>query len=141
MNARPMLSRVSISASGPGPADGICSKNWSGYGPTVRMSKLRGGVACALLEQPQGDARGNAVEPGAQRRAWLKPVDAAPSAQQRLLQRIVGVVWRTEHPVAVDVQRRPMGQGEPDKRVLLARAGGRQQCRLVTTSGCVYPNS
>ena len=40
--------------------------------------------------------------------AVAQPRRAAPRAQQRLLQRVVGVVDRAEHPVAVRVQLGPV---------------------------------
>ena len=48
-------------------------------------------------------------------RSELRPskrASAAPRAQQRLLQRVLGVVGRAEHPVAVRVQLAPVGRDE-----------------------------
>jgi hypothetical protein len=52
----------------------------------------------------QTRVRGDRVQPRSQRAATLETSQPAPRPQQRLLQRIVGVEDRTEHPVAVGVK-------------------------------------
>ena len=52
----------------------------------------------ARVEAPVG---GDPVEPGAERGASLEPSEALPGSQQRVLERILGVLEGSEHPVAV----------------------------------------
>src|SRR5471030_479752 len=52
----------------------------------------------ARVEAPVG---GDPVEPGAQRGASLETSKALPGGQQRVLQGVLGVLERSEHPVAV----------------------------------------
>ena len=58
----------------------------------------------AALEDAQRGIGGDRVEPGAKRAASLEPGASLPGAQQRLLERIVRVVNRAQHPVAVRVK-------------------------------------
>ena len=65
-------------------------------------------------------------QPGPQRAAPLEPVEGLPGPQQGLLQRVLGVVQRAGHPVAVRQQPRPVRchqLGEP--RVACPAARGR----------------
>ena len=71
------------------------------------------------------------VEPGAQRAAALEPRQAAPRAQQRLLQRVLGVVERAEHPVAVRVQLAAMRLDERPKASSSPAARGVEQLVVV----------
>ena len=81
-------------------------------------------------EHVQADVRGDPVEPGAQRRAALEAVDAAPGADQRLLYRVLGLERRAEHAVAVGGQLAAIllellfdvGGGVHRDRLLCARA-------------------
>jgi hypothetical protein len=68
----------------------------------VRVDRRR--PAVALVDHPQADVRRDPVEPRRQLRARLEAPDAAPSAQHRLLESVVGVVHGSEHPVAMRVQ-------------------------------------
>src|SRR5437762_1563940 len=52
----------------------------------------------------QAAVRGYAVEPAAQRRAPLEALKAAPGRHQGLLKRVLGVLQRAEHAVAVEQQ-------------------------------------
>ena len=63
----------------------------------------------APLDHSQTDVRGDRVEPGTQRAAALKPPHPAPGVQQGLLNRVLGVLHRPEHPVTVRKQLTPMG--------------------------------
>ena len=59
-------------------------------------------------------------------RGW-NPGQAAPRAQQRLLQRVVGVMQVAEHAIGVHVQRAAVRAGEFDEGLLVAVAGGGEQ--------------
>ena len=52
---------------------------------------------------------------------------ALPRAQERVLQRVVGVVERAEHPVAVGVQLGAMRLDERAERLRVAAGGGAEQ--------------
>ena len=80
-------------------------------------------AAPPLLDHPQADVRRDPVQPGTSSRPRLEAADAAPGAQHRLLQRVVGVVQRAEHPVAVHVQRRRSGRGQLHERLLVTCRG------------------
>ena len=86
--------------------------------------------ALALLDQPQADVGCDPVQPGSERRIRLEAIDAAPGAQHRLLERVVGVVQRAEHAVAVQMQRLAVRRGQLHERLLVTRAGAGQQPRL-----------
>ena len=66
-----------------------------------RAELHRAHPACAIAERVQAHPGGDAVEPGLQRRALLEAVQAAPGPDERLLHRVVRLLGRAEHPVAV----------------------------------------
>ena len=51
--------------------------------------------------------------------------------EQRVLERVLGVLHRAEHPVAVGVQLGAMGLHQPTEGILVAAAGGLQQLAFV----------
>ena len=59
---------------------------------------------------------GDPVEPGAQRAAALELGEPPPGADQRLLERILGVLHRAQHPVAVGVELGAVGLDQPRDR-------------------------
>src|SRR5438093_13749286 len=69
----------------------------------------------------EADVRGDGVQPGAELRARLVAVGAFPRAQHRLLERVVRVVERTEHPVAVQVERAAVWLDQERERLLVHR--------------------
>src|SRR3989442_13863218 len=69
----------------------------------------------------EADVRGDGVQPGAELRAWLVAVGAFPRAQHRLLERVVGVVERAEHPVTVEMERSPVWLDQELERLLVHR--------------------
>ena len=81
----------------------------------------------------QARVRGDLVEPGAQRAARGESRQAAPGTQQRVLQRILRVVDRAEHAVAVGVELAPVRLDQAPEGILIARSSrleqfGLQQC-------------
>ena len=77
-------------------------------------------AARSLGRQPVARVRGDPVQPRSQRAASLEAVQAAPRAEQRILERIVGVLDRPEHPVAVRVQVTAMRLHEATERIGVA---------------------
>jgi hypothetical protein len=78
--------------------------------------------ARAPLQHRQTDVGGDPVEPGAERRARLEAVEPPPGAQQRLLQRVVHIFERAEHPVAMDVELASERQRQSPERALVPRS-------------------
>jgi hypothetical protein len=66
-----------------------------------------------------------------ERASPLEPAYPAPSGQQGLLERILGVVYRREHAVAVGVQGAAVWLHQPGEGALIAGAGRLQQLVLV----------
>ena len=75
----------------------------------------------------QAGVRRDLVKPGAQRAAALEPGEPAPRADHRLLQCILGVLDRAEHPVAVSVQLAAMRLDQIRIGPLVAGARRREQ--------------
>jgi hypothetical protein len=73
--------------------------------------------------------------------------DAAPGPHQRFLHRVLGVVQRAEHPVAVGQQLVPVRRDQPVERAGVAAAGGggeiggRGHGPIVPGAGCAAMNS
>ena len=85
----------------------------------------------ALRDHVQAGVGRDPVEPGAQRASPLEPRQAAPRAQQRVLERVLGVVDRAEHPVAVRVELAAMGLDEAGEGILVAAPGRLEQLSLL----------
>ena len=71
-------------------------------------------------------------------RSELRPSkrrEPAPGAQERVLQRVLGVVERAEHAVAVRVQLAAVRLDERSEGALVARAGGGQEVGVVGNAG------
>src|SRR6266516_2330986 len=80
-----------------------------------------GGPRTPSRDRGEADVRGDCVQPGAELRARLVAVGAFPGAQHRLLERVVGVVERAEHPVAVEVERAAVWFDQERERLLVHR--------------------
>jgi hypothetical protein len=80
--------------------------------PTVASSMPAG--RAARVKAPVG---GDPVEPGAQRRPSLERAQALPGGQQRVLERVLGVLQGPEHPVAVDPELSKVRLGQLPERV------------------------
>ena len=120
-NARRIVSRAAATSAG-SPSDGTASSSGIGSihvtsgsvaaeravgiarGPEVH----RPGAALAPVEHVEADVRRDAVEPRAQRCASLEAIDAAPGADHRVLNRVLGLERRAEHPVAMGGQLGPV---------------------------------
>ena len=76
---------------------------------------------CAIAVRQ--DVRGDGVQPGGELGARFVAVGTFPRAQHRLLERVVGVVERAEHPVTVEMERPPVWLDQERER-LLVHAGG-----------------
>src|SRR2546423_3469749 len=75
-----------------------------------------------VCDRGEADVRGDGVQPGAELRTWLVAVGAFPRAQHRLLERVVRVVERAEHPVTVEMERSPVWLDQERERLLVHRA-------------------
>ena len=74
---------------------------------------------------------GNSIKPAAEGGPSFEAVESTPSAQERLLDEVLGVVKRAEHTVAVESQLTPVGLGELLKRVPVALFGRVQKPRWL----------
>jgi hypothetical protein len=72
----------------------------------------------------QTGIRRNPVKPGTYRASSLERRQSAPCAKQRLLQRVLGVVKRPEHAIAVGVQTSPVRFDQAAEGELILAAGG-----------------
>src|SRR6185312_9464685 len=80
-------------------------------------------VLRATASRPQRIQRavgGDAVQPGTDRPPLLKPRQAAPGGEQRLLEQILGILGRAHDPVDVQLQLTTVGIGQLAERVLVA---------------------
>ena len=66
------------------------------------------GPAFATLQHVEAHVRGDAVQPGAQRRPGLEAVEPPPRPEQRLLDGVLRLEGRAQHPVAVRGQLHPV---------------------------------
>src|SRR2546421_11027340 len=82
-----------------------------------------GGPRTPPRDSGEADVCGDGVQPGAELRAWLIAVGAFPRAQHRLLERVVRVVERAEHPVTVEMERPPVWLDQERERLLVHRVG------------------
>ena len=82
------------------------------------------------LDLVERGVRRDPVKPARKRRMGLVAPQLAPCAQQGLLNDVFGVVWRAEHPVAVDRERPAVGLNELAESPLVARLRGLQESAL-----------
>jgi hypothetical protein len=81
---------------------------------------LHHGPAPALAERVEAAVRRDPVQPRAQRGALLEAAEPAPGGEQRLLDEILGVLHRAEHPVAVQLELAPVRFDQRRERALVA---------------------
>ena len=67
--------------------------------------------------------------------AALEARQPAPRAQQRVLERVLGILERAEHPVAVGVKLAAVGLDQAAERVLVALARSFEQLTLSGLRG------
>src|SRR5215211_7132438 len=75
----------------------------------------------SACDRSEADVHGDGVQPGGELRARLVAVGAFPRAQHCLLERVVGVVERAEHPIAVKVERTAVWLDQERERLLVHR--------------------
>src|SRR2546429_9130917 len=80
-----------------------------------------GGPRAPSRDGGEADVCGDGVQPGGELRAWLVAVGAFPRAQHCLLERVVRVVERAEHPVTVEMERPPVWLHQERERPLVHR--------------------
>ena len=76
------------------------------------------------------------VEPRTQRATLLELLQPAPRAEQRVLEGVVGVVDRAQHPVAVRVELTSVGIHEAAKRVTVTLARCFEQLAFPNPRAC-----
>ena len=91
---------------------------WVGRGRVVDREHALG----PPLDRAQAGVGRDPIEPGAKRASTLEAWQPAPGAEQRLLQRVLGVGVGAEHPVAVGVKLAAVGLDEARERLLVACA-------------------
>jgi hypothetical protein len=75
----------------------------------LRRSEVhRTGSALLAAQHVEADVRRDAVQPGAQRRPALEPVEAPPRSEHRLLHGVLGLERRAEHAVGVRRELSPV---------------------------------
>ena len=113
--ASSMVSRASALVSGSSARSaGSSSRRLSGRAATTsprRRSPDRGAAGRA----GRGRRWSRSGRPGAHRRASFVRRSGAPGLEERVLHRVLGILERPEHPVAVDVQF-PLGAARPAPR-------------------------
>src|SRR5438552_9955160 len=72
-------------------------------------------------DRGEADVRGDGVKPGSELRARLVALGAFPRAQHRFLDRVVRIVERTEHPIAMQVERPAVWLDQERERLLVHR--------------------
>jgi hypothetical protein len=90
-----------------------------GLQPRHLGKRVRRGPPGAVPEHVQADVGGDPVQPGAELRSAVEAGPAAPGFQERLLHRVLSLVERGQHPVAVDVQLTPVPFGQGRERGMI----------------------
>ena len=86
---------------------------------------LLGRPAAGRATRVEAGVGGDPVEPGSQRGVSLEPPEAPPGGQQGLLKGVLGILHRTEHPVAVHPELAPVRLGELFEGIAITGAGPR----------------
>src|SRR5918992_1432751 len=80
-----------------------------------------------MQSAPAAGGAGDPVKPRPYRGAFLVAADTAPCRQQRLLQQILGVLYRAEDAIAVQLELVSVRLDEPAERLTIAAPRQRQQ--------------
>jgi hypothetical protein len=88
------------------------------------------------LDQVEASVGGDSIEPGAKRALRLEPRQPAPGAEEGLLESVLGVIDRAQHPVAVGVELSAVRLDQRPERILIAATGSLEQASLVPRRGC-----
>jgi len=81
-----------------------------------------GGLApFGVADGVQAAVGGDAVEPRTQRRTTCEAAQAVPGRDQRLLEEVLGISQRAEHPVTVQVQLARVRTGELAEGLIIPR--------------------
>ena len=103
----------------------------------VRLDRLPGWAEVhrpctplAAVQHVEADVRRDAIEPRPQCRTALESIEAPPGADQRLLDGVLGLEGRSQHPVAVAGQLRPVLL-EPLLQRLLCRFDGHRPTAIL----------
>jgi hypothetical protein len=89
-----------------------------------RGDRLHRARPTALVAQRvQAAVRRDAVEPHAQRGSPVEEPEHAPRGQQRLLEKILGLVYRAEDAVAMELELSALRMDELAERLLVSRTG------------------
>jgi hypothetical protein len=86
-----------------------------------RRAEGRGGRGGGTGAGGQAPVGGDPVEPSPYRAAPVEATQMTPGAYQDLLQDVLGIVYRPEHPVAVHVQLTQVGDDQDAERALITR--------------------
>src|SRR5205814_9826450 len=73
-------------------------------GPKIHRAR----ATLSPVQHVEGDVGCDPVEPRSQCRAALEALEPTPGPDERLLDRVLGVERRAEHPVAIRLELRPM---------------------------------
>ena len=87
-------------------------------------------------QRVEAGVRRDAVEPGPEQRPSLERGTRLPGLEVRVLDEVVGVVDRAEHPVAVDVELAAVALAQRGEGIAIAAAGrGNGRCFLARLGG------
>jgi hypothetical protein len=73
----------------------------------------------------------DAVQPRPEERTPFEGAPGLPRLEERVLDEVVGIIDRAEHPIAVDMERAPVALAQVGARVAIARTGSRD-------GGCLF---
>src|SRR6266545_1759773 len=111
------------------PAGGAGGAGWR------RGRRARSSPSRFVPERVEADVRRDAIQPGAEPRTALEAFAPAPGSQEGLLHEVLGLLERTDHPVAVHVQLPAVTLDERGERGLVASSGGGDDAVPFTGGG------
>ena len=93
----------------------------------------------AARQRVEARVRRDPVEPGPEQRTPLERGTRLPRLEVRVLDEVVGVVDRTEHPVAVDVELAAVPLAQRGEGIAIAATGRGNGRRFLGRSGWFEP--